>query len=471
MVFSTPLFLFIFFPLVLVIYYLIPQRYVTAKNVELLIASLLFYAWGEPRNVLLMLISIAVNYLFGLLLDRYDASKKVRRAVLIVSVIFNLGMLFFFKYFNFFTDVFGVGSRFSTIVLPIGISFFTFQIMSYTIDVYLRNCAPQKNFFRLALYISLFPQLIAGPIVRYIDVERELASRSYSVDSVFQGIVRFSVGLAKKVVISNTVAVLADRIFALDVTLISASTAWLGAIAYTLQIYFDFSGYSDMAIGLGHMMGFNFLENFNYPYISSTVQEFWRRWHMSLSTWFKDYLYIPLGGNRKGKIRTYLNLIIVFACTGFWHGASWNFLVWGLYHGFFQILERLGLKKVLEKLPRPLRFVGHVYTMSVVVVGWVLFRADDLSMALNYIATMFRFGDWGWRRAMAQLDGFTLLIMAIGIIFSIPIVPKLREKIEKSDGGEVAVSFIGGVSMFVLLLASVYCLSGSNYNPFIYFRF
>ncbi len=471
MIFSSTLFLFIFLPLVLVIYYLIPKRFVMAKNVELLIASLLFYAWGEPKNVLLMIISIAANYGFGLLLAKFDESKKIRRLVLIVSIVFNLGMLFFFKYFNFFTDIIGVGERFSTIILPIGISFFTFQIMSYTIDVYLRNCAPQKNVLKLALYISLFPQLIAGPIVRYIDVEKQLADRSYDVDSVFKGVTRFSVGLAKKVVISNTVAMLADQIFALDATAMSASTAWLGAIAYTLQIYFDFSGYSDMAIGLGHMMGFRFLENFNYPYISGSVQEFWRRWHMSLSTWFKDYLYIPLGGNRKGKGRTYLNLFIVFACTGFWHGASWNFLVWGLYHGVFQIFERLGLKKVFEKVPRPLKFLTHIYTMLVVVIGWVLFRADDLGMAIDYIGAMFRFGNWGWARAMAQLEGYTLIIMLIGIVFSTPIIPKLGEKIRKLDGGETAVSIISGASMLVLMMLSIFCLSGSDYNPFIYFRF
>ena len=328
-------------PLTLLIYYAIPKKYVAAKNIELLIASLIFYAWGEPKNVILMLVSIAANYGFGLLLDKYDENKRIRKLVLIGSVVFNLGLLFYFKYLGFFT-----GGR-VTVILPIGISFFTFQIMSYTIDVYLRNVKTQRDPFKLALYISLFPQLIAGPIVRYIDIEKELANRTYDVDKIFKGVTRFSVGLAKKVVISNTVGLLADNIFKLDVTQMSSATGWLGAIAYTLQIYFDFSGYSDMAIGLGHMMGFNFIENFNYPYISKSVQEFWRRWHISLSSWFRDYLYIPLGGNRKGKIRTYINLLIVFACTGFWHGAAWNFLVWGLFHGLFLVIERIGFKKVL----------------------------------------------------------------------------------------------------------------------------
>ncbi len=468
MVFSSTLFLFIFLPIVLIIYYLIPQKYVMAKNIELLIASLIFYAWGERIYVGLMIISICVNYVFGLLLELFE-KKKARLSVLIVSIVFNLGMLFFFKYVNFFTN-----NAFPSIVLPIGISFFTFQIMSYTIDVYWGNVKTQRNIFNLGLYISLFPQLIAGPIVRYIDIEREIQSRTHSVDSVYRGVSRFTIGLAKKVVISNTVAMLADTIFAFPANGMSSATAWLGAIAYTLQIYFDFSGYSDMAIGMGHMLGFHFLENFNYPYISRTVQEFWRRWHMSLSTWFKDYLYIPLGGNRKGKVRTYINLIIVFACTGFWHGAAWNFLVWGLYHGFFQILERLGLKKILEKIPR---VFGHLYTMLVFIIGWVLFRAESLTYAWEYVKTMFSFHKWGWLNAVAQLDGdtyqatYTLTILVVGIILSMPIVPTLRKKIEAARGGETAVAIIRGVGMVTLLGYSILCLTGSDYNPFIYFRF
>ncbi len=462
MIFSSTLFLFIFLPATLMIYYAIPKKYIMAKNVVLLIASLLFYAWGEPRNVLLMLISIFVNYIFGLFLDAYER-LAVRRTVVWISVVFNLGMLFFFKYFNFVTN-----NRFDPIALPIGISFFTFQIMSYTIDVYRKNVPAQSNVLKLALYISLFPQLIAGPIVRYIDVANELTSRTYDVDSVFRGVTRFTVGLAKKVIISNTVAQLADQIFELDPTGISAATAWLGAIAYTLQIYFDFSGYSDMAIGMGDMLGFHFCENFNYPYISASVQDFWRRWHISLSTWFKDYLYIPLGGNRRGNLRTYLNLLIVFACTGFWHGASFNFLAWGLYHGFFLVIERIGLRKLLNRLPRA---VGRFYTMVVVIVGWVLFRADTLSVAWQYICSMFRFTDWGWIRAVSQLEGYSLLILVLGIVFSIPWVPKLKSKILAMDGGEVAVSLLGGTFSIVFLALSIFCLTGSDYNPFIYFRF
>ena len=309
MVFSTPIFLFLFLPAVLVLNYIIPKKYIAAKNVVLLIASLFFYAWGEPKNVLLMLLSIAVNYVCGLLLGRFDSDEKKRKVVLWASVVFNLGLLFFFKYFNFVT-----GGLFPVIKLPIGISFFTFQIMSYTIDVYRRSVEPQKSLLKLALYISLFPQLIAGPIVRYIDVEKQLTYRECTAEKTARGMIRFSMGLAKKVIVSNTVAAICDGIFGSTNT-VPAFTAWVGVICYALQIYFDFSGYSDMAIGMGHMLGFDFLENFNYPYVSCSVQEFWRRWHISLSSWFRDYLYIPLGGNRRGKVRTYINLIIVFACT------------------------------------------------------------------------------------------------------------------------------------------------------------
>lgn len=472
MIFSSTLFLFLFLAITLMVYYAIPQKYIMAKNVELLIASLIFYSWGEPRNVLLMLLSILANWIFGLLLE-WKESQTARKWIVAISVIFNLGLLFFFKYFGFFTGIFqsfGLfeNSPFTEIVLPIGISFFTFQIMSYTIDVYRREVPTQRNVLKLGLYISLFPQLIAGPIVRYIDVAEQINARSYDIDKVFKGATRFSVGLAKKVILSNAVAALADQIFEMDPTGISSATAWLGAIAYLLQIYFDFSGYSDMAIGMGHMLGFDFLENFNYPYIANTVQDFWRRWHISLSTWFKDYLYIPLGGNRKGKLRTYLNLLIVFACTGFWHGASFNFLLWGLYHGFFLVIERIGFKKVLAKIPK---VFGHIYTLLVVLVGWVLFRADNLTLAWQYICSMFRFTNWGWTQAASQLDGYTLILMLVAIIACLPIIPTLRKIMSSKVGGDEAVSVYGGVFAIGLLILSIFCLTGSDYNPFIYFRF
>lgn len=461
MVFSTPIFLFLFLPAVLVLNYIIPKKYIAAKNVVLLIASLFFYAWGEPKNVLLMLLSIAVNYVCGLLLGRFDSDEKKRKVVLWASVVFNLGLLFFFKYFNFVT-----GGLFPVIKLPIGISFFTFQIMSYTIDVYRRSVEPQKSLLKLALYISLFPQLIAGPIVRYIDVEKQLTYRECTAEKTARGMIRFSMGLAKKVIVSNTVAAICDGIFGSTNT-VPAFTAWVGVICYALQIYFDFSGYSDMAIGMGHMLGFDFLENFNYPYVSCSVQEFWRRWHISLSSWFRDYLYIPLGGNRRGKVRTYINLIIVFACTGLWHGASFSFIVWGLWHGLFLVIERLGFKKALDKLPK---FIGWIYTMLVVLVGWVFFRADTLSAAMKYLGEMFSFTG-GVANGMAQFDNLSFIITAIALVLCTPVYQLVKGKLEKTEVGKKAAFVIGAVLATGLFILSVIFLTGSGYNPFIYFRF
>lgn len=461
MVFSTPIFLFLFLPAVLVLNYIIPKKYIAAKNVVLLIASLFFYAWGEPKNVLLMLLSIAVNYVCGLLLGKFDSDEKKRKVVLCVSVVFNLGLLFFFKYFNFVT-----GGLFPVIKLPIGISFFTFQIMSYTIDVYRRSVEPQKSLLKLALYISLFPQLIAGPIVRYIDVEKQLTYRECTAEKTARGMIRFSMGLAKKVIVSNTVAAICDGIFGSTNT-VPAFTAWVGVICYALQIYFDFSGYSDMAIGMGHMLGFDFLENFNYPYVSCSVQEFWRRWHISLSSWFRDYLYIPLGGNRRGKVRTYINLIIVFACTGLWHGASFSFIVWGLWHGLFLVIERLGFKKVLDKLPK---FIGWIYTMLVVLVGWVFFRADTLSAAMKYLGEMFSFSG-GVANGMAQFDNLSFIITSIALVLCTPVYQLVKGKLEKTEVGKKAAFVIGAVLATGLFILSVIFLTGSGYNPFIYFRF
>lgn len=461
MVFSTPIFLFLFLPAVLVLNYIIPKKYIAAKNVVLLIASLFFYAWGEPKNVLLMLLSIAVNYVCGLLLGRFDSDEKKRKVVLWASVVFNLGLLFFFKYFSFVT-----GGLFPVIKLPIGISFFTFQIMSYTIDVYRRSVEPQKSLLKLALYISLFPQLIAGPIVRYIDVEKQLTYRECTAEKTARGMIRFSMGLAKKVIVSNTVAAICDGIFGSTNT-VPAFTAWVGVICYALQIYFDFSGYSDMAIGMGHMLGFDFLENFNYPYVSCSVQEFWRRWHISLSSWFRDYLYIPLGGNRRGKVRTYINLIIVFACTGLWHGASFSFIVWGLWHGLFLVIERLGFKKALDKLPK---FIGWIYTMLVVLVGWVFFRADTLSAAMKYLGEMFSFSG-GVANGMAQFDNLSFIITAIALVLCTPVYQLVKGKLEKTEVGKKAAFVIGAVLATGLFILSVIFLTGSGYNPFIYFRF
>ncbi len=461
MIFSSTIFLFLFLPIVLLLNFIIPQKYIAAKNAVLLAASLLFYAWGEPVNVLLMLLSILCNFIFGLGLGKCEGDRRARKIVLIISLIFNLGMLFFFKYFNFAT-----GGIFPEIALPIGISFFTFQIMSYTIDVYWHNVAPQKSLLKLALYISLFPQLIAGPIVRYIDVEKQLTERTCTAEKTAKGMIRFAMGLAKKVIISNSVAVIADTVFAIDMGLPTA-TAWVGILCYALQIYYDFSGYSDMAIGMGHMLGFDFLENFNYPYVSGSVQEFWRRWHISLSSWFRDYLYIPLGGNRRGQVRTYINLVIVFAATGFWHGASFSFVVWGLYHGFFLVIERMGFGKLLKKIPK---VIGWVYTMLAVLVGWVFFRADTLGAAMKYLGAMFSFNG-GLANAMAQFTNLSFFITVAAIILSAPVYPFLKKKLEATSAGTKVAFICEGVLMAVLVVSSVLFLTGSDYNPFIYFRF
>lgn len=475
MVFSSLTFLLIFLPVTLVIYFIIPKKFITIKNIVLLIASLLFYSWGEPKAILIMIGSILVNYLFGILLSKFKKTGQ-RRAVLISAIIFNLALLFFFKYFNFAT-----GNRFKYIALPIGISFYTFQIMSYVIDVYRKGCNAQYNFVKLALYISFFPQLIAGPIVRYTDIEKELTQRETKLDDVFYGAQRFILGLSKKVIISNCVAVIADQIFDKFQMQLSISggvarlpmfVAWLGIIAYAIQLFFDFSGYSDMAIGLGRIFGFKFPENFNYPYAATSIQDFWRRWHITLSTWFREYVYIPLGGNRKGKARTIINLLIIFTLTGLWHGASWTFIVWGLYHGFFIVIERIGFKKVLDKLPK---FVGRIYTIFVVLIGWVIFRSPDMAFAIRYIASLFNFTNPGWTNAFGifntDVGKYSLIILVLGIIFSFPLVPKIKKAIESKKYGLNVLTITSSILGLLLLVYAVMCLASSKYNPFIYFRF
>lgn len=479
MIFSSTLFIFAFLPLTLVLYYLIPKKALWLKNTVLLIMSLVFYAWGEPVVIVVMIGSIIMNYLFGLLLGASQKRGKKGRFTVALAVIFNIGLLGFFKYANFV--VVNINTLFQTqitspnVALPIGISFFTFQILSYTLDVYRQKVKPQKNPFWLGLYISFFPQLIAGPIVRYIDIEKQIQNREQSLPKFAAGVQRFIVGFAKKILIANTVAVFADMAFRRAD--LAAPMAWVGALAYAFQIYFDFSGYSDMAIGLGKMFGFTFLENFNYPYISTSVQNFWRRWHISLSSWFRDYLYIPLGGNRKGGFRTYVNLLIVFFATGLWHGASWSFVVWGLYHGFFMMLERAFLGKLLRRLPK---LLGWLYTMVVVLVGWVIFRAETLPAAWQYLQAMFTASGEGMRILMANIDLRVILAMVAGAIGSVPIIPWLRRKI---FGGEspMAATLTGGgqwmaATVSVLLSVGLFALSvvfltGSDFNPFLYFRF
>ena len=473
MVFSSMLFLWIFLPVVLLLNWIVPKK---GKNIVLLIASIVFYAWGEPKYVFLMLFSIVMNYVLGLIMDKREGGA--RKIVLAVAVVANLLLLGYFKYYDFIAQsvnnlFFGGAEVFDikNIALPIGISFFTFQILSYIIDLFRREIKVQKNILDLALYISLFPQLIAGPIVRYSDVAAQLKNREAPSSKKAEGIRRFVIGLAKKVLISNTVAYVVDQIYALPPTDLTQGAAWLGALLYTLQIYYDFSGYSDMAIGLGKMLGFDFLENFNFPYIATSIQNFWRRWHISLSTWFRDYLYIPLGGNRKGKVRTYINLLIVFFAPGFWHGAGFNFILWGLYHGFFMIIERLFLGKLLDK--NPLKFLNYIYTMFVVIMGWVLFRAESLEYAKSYIKRMFTSGG-GWWSAGEFMDPRTIFYAVCGVIFCgifANYTTKLKNKMLSTEKCKITWHVCALIVMAVLFFLCTLSLVGGTYNPFIYFRF
>lgn len=398
-------------------------------------------------------------------------SKEKKKIVLISAILFNLGLLGYFKYFNFFAN--NVNALFGStlipiknIILPIGISFYTFQIMSYIIDLYRGDIKVQKNILNLALYISFFPQLIAGPIVKYHDIDKQLQKRVITVEKFATGVKRFVYGLSKKVILSNSLAYIADTIFNASMSSINMPIAWFGAICYTLQIYFDFSGYSDMAIGLGKMFGFEFVENFNLPYISQSITEFWRRWHISLSTWFKEYLYIPLGGNRKGIIRTYINLIIVFLATGIWHGADWNFIAWGLYNGFFVVIERIKLKELLDK--NKFKILNHIYSLLVVIVGWVIFRTEDL----NYLKVMFISNNSECYFDLTQIiNAKNITIIIIAILFSgiIQVLfNKLKNKEEILDFYE---KYLEIFVIFVLMFICIMMLASSTYNPFIYFRF
>lgn len=483
MVFSSSLFVYYFLPITLVIYFIIFKFNLKYSNYWLLIVSLLFYSWGEPNYVILMLVSIMFNYLFGLFLEktRNNDNKKVQaKLVLALSVLFNIGLLIYFKYTDFIivslNSLMGMlNSGFAIeppqVILPIGISFFTFQIMSYVIDVYRGEVQVQKNIFLLGLYISLFPQLIAGPIVRYIDIEKEINIRTVSLEKFTMGMRRFIIGFIKKIIVANTVSVLADKAFGASLSDMTATLAWVGAISYAMQIYFDFSAYSDMAIGIGKMLGFDFKENFNYPYISKSMKDFWRRWHISLSTWFRDYLYVPLGGNRKGPFRTYRNLLIVFFITGLWHGASWSFIIWGLYHGLFLILERGAFGRMLEKIPS---FFTRIYTLLIILIGWVIFRADSIGQALWYVGKMFDFSNIGFGYTVSLFDSQLLLITVLGIVFCMPVFKWLSKKfswldINQAPIGIYAVSNAAFVALF--LVALCFMAANSGYNPFIYFRF
>ncbi len=472
MVFSSTIFLFIFLPLVLSINFLLKKNY---RNVFLLIASLLFYAWGEGLLVLLMLSSISINYISGIgIAYFFERKNKISRIVLGIAIAANLGLLFYYKYANFIVanlQEIGlyVDYDHTSILLPIGISFFTFQGISYLIDVFRKEADVQKNLLHLGLYISFFPQLIAGPIVRYHDVDQQIKNRVITSALFTEGIIRFVRGLAKKVIIANNAAFIADQVFSVSAIEISTSSAWLGIICYTVQIYFDFSGYSDMAIGLGKMLGFNFKENFNYPYISMSIQEFWRRWHISLSTWFRDYLYIPLGGNRNGLYKTYRNLIIVFFITGLWHGASWNFIFWGLFHGLFLILERA---KILKTYEWP-RFFQHLYVLVLVIMGWVFFRAETMKEAVIFTKSLMGLTAGENQQAFIYLNPYTAIMICLALVFAMPVRKRVNELWSKSQKQSMkSVQDLTKYSFYIaLLLLSIIELAQSSYNPFIYFRF
>jgi len=461
-------FVFMFLPIVCGLYFLV-RRNIKLANLLLLIASIVFYAWGEPRYVVIMLMTILINYLGA---NAITTFSKHRRIILWATVLINLGVLVYFKYFNFILDnvnsMFAMDAKFIDVIMPIGISFYTFQAMSYLIDVYRGDTPVQKNIYKLALYICLFPQLVAGPIVKYHDVANQIDNRKIEFDNVSYGVKRFIVGLAKKMLLANTLGAVADTIFAQPVSEFSTLIAWIGALAYTFQLFYDFSGYSDMAIGLGHIFGFKFLENFNYPYISKSITEFWRRWHISLSTWFKEYLYIPLGGNRVSQRRTYLNLGIVFLATGIWHGAAWTFVIWGLWHGLFIVLERLTgwHKKTGGAI---LTTAQHLYTMLIFIIGWVIFRSDNIEYAVKYIGNMF--GMNGKSLQVYQLGYYIgipeTIAFVVAAVCAMPIFKNMIGMSPKSSRWDGAIN----IWLACLFILSWILIAASTYNPFIYFRF
>ena len=470
MLFSSLTFLFGFLPILLILYFILKKR--KYKNIVLLIFSLIFYAWGEPKYIFLMLLTILIVYIFGILIDKFDKENKkiLKKISLIICIILILGSLIFFKYSNFLIEnvnlAFKAKIKPLNIVMPIGISFYTFQILSYIIDLYNKKIKLQKNYFSLALYVSLFPQLIAGPIVRYETVEEEIDNRKETKEDVISGTKRFIIGLSKKVIIANQMALLADLIFNKHNGAYGTTIIWLGTFAYTLQIYFDFSGYSDMAIGLGKIFGFHFLENFDYPYISKSVTEFWRRWHISLSTWFRDYVYIPLGGNRVNKFKWIRNIILVWLLTGLWYGAAWNFIIWGIYYGLLLLFEKLFFDRILKKLPT---IINWLYTFIIVMIGWMIFRSNSLNELLLFIKTMFVYKQTDWLTILADnLSTFNALMFVLpAFILSFPILKKIKEKYS----GKTIYIILTNILLLMLFIMCIVYLTSSSYNPFIYFRF
>ena len=461
MLFSSLTFLLAFLPLVLVLYYVNNNR--VYRNIILLISSLIFYSWGEPRTIIIMIITIIVNYVMAIMIEE---NEKYRKLLFIVTCIFNIGILFFFKYFNFFVnDVLMLKNVTLNIILPIGISFYTFQILSYVIDVYKKEVVAQRSIINLGAYVTMFPQLIAGPIVRYQTIAKELTERKEHVDDIAEGLRRFIIGLGKKIIIANQMAIIADKVY-LSIPLHDLNTmfAWIGTIAFALQIYYDFSGYSDMAIGLGKMFGFHFVENFNYPYIATSITDFWRRWHISLSSWFRDYVYIPLGGSRCSKARWMLNIMIVWSLTGLWHGASYNFILWGLYYGVLLMMEKLFFKKYLDKL----KGVNYIITMLIVLVGWVFFNSSSVDQIIYMIRNLFGFNG-SFSLILLNNQGILYLLpyMLIAIIGMGPWINQLFIKIRNNTIGFT----IYDIYLVVILVVCLIFLINNSYNPFIYFRF
>lgn len=469
MLFSSMSFIYVFLPIVL-FFYLVSKK--DLHNPILLLASIIFYAWGEPRYLAIMLLTIILNYCGAICIEKYPNKKKIS---LVITIFSNLGFLIYFKYFNFLIEncnnLFHSNLEPLNIIMPIGISFYTFQAISYLIDVYREECKAQRDIYKLALFICLFPQLIAGPIVKYHDIADQIESREVTFDKVSIGVKRFIIGLSKKILIANTMGAIADKIFVQDPHNFSHAVAWLGSIAYTFQLYFDFSGYSDMAIGLGLIFGFKFMENFNYPYISKSITEFWRRWHISLSTWFKQYVYIPLGGNRVGKIMTLRNLGIVFLLTGIWHGAEWTFVLWGIWHGIFIIIEKSFNIKEFESKTHSLgvNILRHFYCISIFLIGWVIFRADNIKYAFDYLMSMFGILQLNSDKFLYSwayyVDKYEIIIFVVAILCCMPIFKNMifiENKFIKS---------LVNIWLLIIFFLSTITIASSTYNPFIYFRF
>lgn len=470
MLFSSLTFLMVFLPCTLALYYIVPDRF---KNMVMLIASLIFYAWGEPVYIILMMLSIALNYVCGINLGEKEDDLTEKKKSLIFAVVVNLLILGFFKYYGFLVDsinsILPVNLPYRELPLPIGISFYTFQAISYIVDVYRGNAKVQRNLLNFALYICMFPQLIAGPIVRYVDIEVQLRKREISIYKFGNGAKIFIVGLAKKVILANCIGGIFHEISGLQMGSFSVLTAWVGCISYALQIYFDFSGYSDMAVGLGRMFGFEFRKNFDYPYVSKSITEFWRRWHISLSTWFKEYVYIPLGGNRFGMARQIENILIVWMLTGMWHGAAWNFILWGLYYGILLILEKFVWGDKVQRLPV---FVQHVYAMICILIGWVFFFSPSVGYAFDYIGTMFGIGG----SVFFDKQGFffifsNYLLLVIAVLGSCATGAGILKTISmRIQNGKVR-TLVVGISYTVLLFITLAYLVTESFNPFLYFRF